>query len=211
MPSSNPAFSRASAAPATASRTPAGAHSPSSTARPASTAPRPARPVRRAVAVRGDDDALHDDGRRRHQDGPHLPRHRPDRRGRPGWALPGHGGLGPRAPGGHRRPRPRPGDLVQADRQPGRHPGLRAPSRVSLVGAISEAFNAEYFGGSIVTQAVIGTFGVFAGMLVVYKTGAIRVTPKLTRWIVGALIGVLVARAGQPDRQLLHRRRPGPA
>ena len=43
-------------------------------------------------------------------------------------------------------------------------------------------------------QAVIGTFGVFAGMLVVYKTGAIRVTPKLTRWIVGALIGVLVAR-----------------
>ena len=29
-------------------------------------------------------------------------------------------------------------------------------------------------------------------MLVVYKTGAVRVTPKLTRWIVGALIGVLV-------------------
>jgi uncharacterized YccA/Bax inhibitor family protein len=40
-------------------------------------------------------------------------------------------------------------------------------------------------------QAVIGTFGVFAGMLVVYKTGAIRVTPKLTRWIVGAMFGVL--------------------
>ena len=44
----------------------------------------------------------------------------------------------------------------------------------------------------IVIQAVIGTFGVFAGMLVVYKTGAIRVTPKFTRWIVGALVGVLV-------------------
>ena len=41
-------------------------------------------------------------------------------------------------------------------------------------------------------QAVIGTFGVFAGMLVVYKTGAIRVTPKFTRWLLGALIGVLV-------------------
>ena len=41
-------------------------------------------------------------------------------------------------------------------------------------------------------QAVIGTFGVFAGMLVVYKTGAIRVTPKLTRWMIGALVGVLV-------------------
>ncbi|MGY1606499.1 MULTISPECIES: Bax inhibitor-1/YccA family protein [unclassified Geodermatophilus] len=57
------------------------------------------------------------------------------------------------------------------------------------LGAISEAFNSIYPG--IVVQAIIGTFGVFAGMLVVYKTGAIRVTPKLTRWIVGALFGVL--------------------
>ena len=57
------------------------------------------------------------------------------------------------------------------------------------LGAISEAFNQVYPG--IVMQAVIGTFGVFAGMLVVYKTGAIRVTPKLTRWIVGAMFGVL--------------------
>jgi uncharacterized YccA/Bax inhibitor family protein len=57
------------------------------------------------------------------------------------------------------------------------------------LGAISEAFN-DLFPG-IVTQALIGTFGVFFGMLVVYKTGAIRVTPKLTRWVVGALFGVL--------------------
>ncbi|RFU22817.1 Bax inhibitor-1/YccA family protein [Geodermatophilus marinus] len=57
------------------------------------------------------------------------------------------------------------------------------------LGAISEAFNSIYPG--IVGQALIGTFGVFAGMLVIYKTGAIRVTPKLTRWIVGALFGVL--------------------
>src|SRR3954470_13089173 len=60
-----------------------------------------------------------------------------------------------------------------------------------LVGAISEFF-AEQYGTGIVTQAVIGTFGVFAGMLVVYKTGAIRVTPKFTRWMIGALVGVLV-------------------
>lgn len=61
-----------------------------------------------------------------------------------------------------------------------------------FLGAISEAFNSiEGFEG-IVTQAVIGTFGVFAGMLVVYKTGAIRVTPKLTRWVIGALVGVVV-------------------
>ena len=58
------------------------------------------------------------------------------------------------------------------------------------LGAISEAFNSIYPG--IVTQALIGTFGVFAGMLVVYKTGAIRVTPKMTRWVVGALVGALV-------------------
>ena len=58
------------------------------------------------------------------------------------------------------------------------------------LGAISEVFNNVYPG--IVMQALIGTFGVFAGMLVVYKTGAIRVTPKLTRWVIGALVGALV-------------------
>jgi uncharacterized YccA/Bax inhibitor family protein len=60
----------------------------------------------------------------------------------------------------------------------------------AALGAISEAFNTVYPG--IVMQALIGTFGVFAGMLVVYKTGAIRVTPKLTRWVIGAAIGALV-------------------
>src|SRR3954449_11723990 len=59
-----------------------------------------------------------------------------------------------------------------------------------FLGAISEVFDLRWPG--IVVQAVIGTLGVFAGMLIVYKTGAIRVTPKFTRWIVGALIGVLV-------------------
>jgi uncharacterized YccA/Bax inhibitor family protein len=59
-----------------------------------------------------------------------------------------------------------------------------------FLGAISEAFEQQF--GGIVMQAVIGTFGVFAGMLVVYKTGAIRVTPKFTRMMIGALVGVLV-------------------
>ena len=40
--------------------------------------------------------------------------------------------------------------------------------------------------GALISQAIIGTLGVFAGMLVVYKTGAIRVTPKFTRFLVGA-------------------------
>ena len=35
--------------------------------------------------------------------------------------------------------------------------------------------------GAMIGQAVLGTVGVFFGMLVVYKTGAIRVTPKFTR------------------------------
>src|SRR5215207_2264114 len=60
-----------------------------------------------------------------------------------------------------------------------------------FLGGISRVFN-DAFGGGIVIQAVVGTAGVFAGMLVVYKTGAIRVTPKFTRWLLGALIGVVV-------------------
>lgn len=59
-----------------------------------------------------------------------------------------------------------------------------------FLGGISQMFNDRYAG--IVMQAVIGTGAVFGGMLVVYKTGAIRVTPKFTRWLLGALIGVVV-------------------
>ncbi|MGI8532704.1 MAG: Bax inhibitor-1/YccA family protein [Geodermatophilaceae bacterium] len=58
-----------------------------------------------------------------------------------------------------------------------------------FLGGISTFFESLYPG--IVLQAVVGTFGVFAGMLVVYKTGAIRVTPKFTKWLLGALIGVV--------------------
>lgn len=47
-------------------------------------------------------------------------------------------------------------------------------------------------GSGIIMQAIAGTIGVFAAMLVVYKTGAIRVTPKLTKWIIGALAGAAI-------------------
>jgi uncharacterized YccA/Bax inhibitor family protein len=50
--------------------------------------------------------------------------------------------------------------------------------------------------GVLIGQAVLGTLGVFVGMLVVYKTGAIRVTPKFTRMMVAALFGVLVLMLG---------------
>ncbi|MGV0801831.1 Bax inhibitor-1/YccA family protein, partial [Mycolicibacterium elephantis] len=46
-------------------------------------------------------------------------------------------------------------------------------------------------GVGMISQAIVGTIGVFFGMLVVYKTGAIRVTPKFTRMIVAGLFGVL--------------------
>ncbi|HYZ69959.1 MAG TPA: Bax inhibitor-1/YccA family protein [Mycobacterium sp.] len=50
--------------------------------------------------------------------------------------------------------------------------------------------------GALIFQAILGTLGVFAGMLVVYKTGAIRVTPKFTRFMVGAIFGVAVLALG---------------
>jgi len=50
--------------------------------------------------------------------------------------------------------------------------------------------------GALIGQAILGTLGVFFGMLVVYKTGAIRVTPKFTRMIVAGLFGVLALMIG---------------
>jgi uncharacterized YccA/Bax inhibitor family protein len=50
--------------------------------------------------------------------------------------------------------------------------------------------------GAMIGQAVLGTLGVFFGMLVVYKTGAIRVTPRLTRMVVAAGFGVLTLMIG---------------
>ena len=50
--------------------------------------------------------------------------------------------------------------------------------------------------GTIIGQAVLATIGVFIGMLIVYRTGAIRVTPKFNRIMLGALVGVLVLALG---------------
>ncbi|MDG4666003.1 Bax inhibitor-1/YccA family protein [Mycobacterium sp. 236(2023)] len=62
-----------------------------------------------------------------------------------------------------------------------------------FLGAASYLFaNLVSTGGpAMIFQAVVGTLGVFFGMLVVYRTGAIRVTPKLTRMIVAGLFGVM--------------------
>jgi len=69
-----------------------------------------------------------------------------------------------------------------------------------FVGAISFLFTNVIVSGAnagvMISQAVLATFGVFFGMLVVYKTGAIRVTPKFTRMIVASLFGALALMIG---------------
>ncbi len=58
-----------------------------------------------------------------------------------------------------------------------------------LLGVVSRFFEQVYPG--IVIQAVVGTVGVFAGMALLYKNRVLRATPRFTRWVVGALIGVV--------------------
>ena len=58
-----------------------------------------------------------------------------------------------------------------------------------FLGTITSYFNAAYPG--IAVQAVLGTAMAFAGMLVAYRSGRIRVTPKLTRVVMGAAMGLI--------------------
>jgi uncharacterized YccA/Bax inhibitor family protein len=63
-----------------------------------------------------------------------------------------------------------------------------------FLGGVSGAFSSYAYrltgSSSLVLEAVTGTVLVFAGMLVVYKTGAVKVTPRFTKWMIGAMIGV---------------------
>jgi uncharacterized YccA/Bax inhibitor family protein len=58
------------------------------------------------------------------------------------------------------------------------------------LGTISKFYENSYSG--IVGQAVVATACAFAGVLVAYKSGKIRVTPKFTRILMGSLIGYFV-------------------
>ena len=58
------------------------------------------------------------------------------------------------------------------------------------LGTISAIYESAYDG--IVGQAVIATACAFGGVLLAYRSGKIRVTPKFTRVLVGALIGYMV-------------------
>lgn len=64
-----------------------------------------------------------------------------------------------------------------------------------FVGGISLLFSGTMIGQengmALIGQAIVGTVGVFVGMLWVYKTGTIRMTPKLNRFITASIMGVL--------------------
>ena len=49
----------------------------------------------------------------------------------------------------------------------------------------------DYLVSGVAVQAIVGTVVVFATMLVLYRTGAVKVTPRLTKWIIGATMGAL--------------------
>jgi uncharacterized YccA/Bax inhibitor family protein len=59
-----------------------------------------------------------------------------------------------------------------------------------LLGTLSHVYNSIYPG--IVSQAVIGTICAFAGVLFAYKSGRVRVTPKFTKVLMGAMFGYLI-------------------
>jgi uncharacterized YccA/Bax inhibitor family protein len=58
-----------------------------------------------------------------------------------------------------------------------------------FLGAISRVYNDQFHG--IVIQALTGTVLVAGAMLFVYRIGAIRVTPRFTRMVVGATLGAV--------------------
>lgn len=69
-----------------------------------------------------------------------------------------------------------------------------------FVGGISFLFAGVGVAGasaaSLIGQAVLGTVGVFIGMLFVYKTGAVKVTPRFNKIMTGLIIGVVVLMLG---------------
>ena len=59
-----------------------------------------------------------------------------------------------------------------------------------VLGALSHIFEFTYDG--IVLQAIVATMGVSATMLVLYRSGRIRVTPRFVKGVIGATFGILI-------------------
>ncbi|GIG65827.1 Bax inhibitor-1/YccA family protein [Phytomonospora endophytica] len=58
-----------------------------------------------------------------------------------------------------------------------------------MLGAVSAVFENRFPG--IVIQAVMGTFGVFATMALLYKSRVIRATPRFKKITIGAVLGIM--------------------
>ncbi|MGH3647948.1 MAG: Bax inhibitor-1/YccA family protein [Micromonosporaceae bacterium] len=67
--------------------------------------------------------------------------------------------------------------------------GAYAVTQGVLVGVVSSMYETLFAG--IVLQAVVGTFGVFALMAVLYKSRVIRATPFFRKAVLGALLGAM--------------------
>ena len=67
---------------------------------------------------------------------------------------------------------------------------LYALSMGAALGVISHIYNAEFDG--IVLQAIMATATVFVGMLVLFVTGAIKVTAKFRGIVIGATLGIFL-------------------
>ena len=58
------------------------------------------------------------------------------------------------------------------------------------LGVLSHLYETRYPG--IVSQAIIGTVAAFVGVLFLYRSGRVKVTPQFQRALMGAMIGYLV-------------------
>ncbi|MDR1294829.1 MAG: Bax inhibitor-1/YccA family protein [Bifidobacteriaceae bacterium] len=58
------------------------------------------------------------------------------------------------------------------------------------LGGISGFFEARWSG--IILQAVVATVAVFAAVLVLYRSGKVRATPKMTRFVLAAMLGYVI-------------------
>jgi len=58
-----------------------------------------------------------------------------------------------------------------------------------FLGGISHGYESAYQG--IVGQALLGTFAVFAVMLALHRSGRLRATPRMTRIVIGATLGIV--------------------
>ncbi|CAM3337434.1 hypothetical protein STSO111631_14635 [Stackebrandtia soli] len=67
--------------------------------------------------------------------------------------------------------------------------GAYAIGQGLLLGVISKLMEASYAG--IVLQAILGTFGVFVGMALLYKARVVRNSPKFTKFMIGAGFGIM--------------------